>query len=136
MAWLQIFHWDLISQFSLNLKILKILFTRLIPLTLWIRRSLSYRTQSIDLQSKSMDWFLYERNLRHDRVKVLSSPSPWTFLIFKIEITESYLNLTLLTKLYEKIEKSNVVSESNHFKKFNLSLLCHGKALEQKQAGK
>ena len=35
---------------------------------LW-RRSLSYRNQSIDLQSKSMDWFLYDNSLRHERVK-------------------------------------------------------------------
>ena len=33
------------------------------------RRSLSYRYQSIDLQSKSVDWFLYDRDLRHKRVK-------------------------------------------------------------------
>ena len=30
---------------------------------------LSYRNQSIDLQSKSMDGFLYNRDLRHERVK-------------------------------------------------------------------
>ena len=30
--------------------------------------SLSYRNQSIDLQSKSMNWFLYERSLRHERL--------------------------------------------------------------------
>ena len=30
-------------------------------------RSQSYRNQSIDLQSKSMDWFLYDRNPRHER---------------------------------------------------------------------
>ena len=30
--------------------------------------SLSYRSQSIDLQSKSVDWFLYDRELRHERV--------------------------------------------------------------------
>ena len=29
---------------------------------------LSYRNQSIDLQSKIMDWFLYDRDLRHERV--------------------------------------------------------------------
>ena len=34
----------------------------------FMRRSLSYRNQSIDLQSKSMDWFLYHRDLRHERV--------------------------------------------------------------------
>ena len=31
-------------------------------------RSLSYRNQSIDLQSKSMDWFLCHRDPRHERV--------------------------------------------------------------------
>ena len=29
---------------------------------------LSYRNQSIDLQNKSVDWFVYDRNLRHERV--------------------------------------------------------------------
>ena len=36
----------------------------------WQRR-LSYRSQSIDLQSKSVDWFLYDNGLRHERVKVI-----------------------------------------------------------------
>ena len=39
-------------------------------LTLSWRRPLSYRNQSIDLQSKSMDWFLYDTDLRHERVNV------------------------------------------------------------------
>ena len=39
------------------------------PLTLSWWRPLSYRNQSIDLQSKSMDWFLYDNGLRHERVK-------------------------------------------------------------------
>ena len=33
------------------------------------RRSLSFRSQHIDLQSKSMDLFLYDRDLRHEIVK-------------------------------------------------------------------
>ena len=33
--------------------------------------SLSYRDQFIDLQSKLNDWFLYDRELRHERVKSL-----------------------------------------------------------------
>ena len=40
-------------------------------LTSW-RRLVWYRNQSIILhylQCKSMDWFLYDRNLRHERVK-------------------------------------------------------------------
>ena len=38
-------------------------------LTLLTRRPLSYRNQSIDLRSKSMDWFLYDKGLRLERVK-------------------------------------------------------------------
>ena len=38
-------------------------------------RSLSYRTQSTDFQSKSMDWFLYDRDLPHERVKMLEQLS-------------------------------------------------------------
>ena len=44
-------------------------------LTLSRRRSLSYKNQSIDLQSKSVDWFLYGRDLRHERAKPLAGPS-------------------------------------------------------------
>ena len=33
------------------------------------RRSLSYRNQSIDLYSKSMDWFLHDRDLLPERGK-------------------------------------------------------------------
>ena len=36
-------------------------------LTLSGRRPLSYRIQSNDLQSKSMDWILYDNGLRHER---------------------------------------------------------------------
>ena len=39
-----------------------------LALTFSWQRSLSYRNQSIALQSKSVDWVLYERNLRHKRV--------------------------------------------------------------------
>ena len=38
-------------------------------LTLSRRKSLSYRNQSIDLKRKSMEWFLYGKNLCHERVK-------------------------------------------------------------------
>ena len=40
-----------------------------ISLTLSWRGPLSYRNQSIDLQSKSMDWFLYDNGTRHERGK-------------------------------------------------------------------
>ena len=37
------------------------------------RRPISYRNQSIDLQSKSMDWFLFDIGLRRERVKYTSA---------------------------------------------------------------
>ena len=40
-----------------------------VSLTFSWRRPLSYRHQSIDLRTKSMDWFLYDNGLRHERVK-------------------------------------------------------------------
>ena len=38
-------------------------------LTLSGRRPISYKNQSIDLQSKSMDWLLCDIDLRRERVK-------------------------------------------------------------------
>ena len=40
----------------------------LFTLTLSWRRPLLYRNQSIDLLYKSIDWFLYDNGLRHERV--------------------------------------------------------------------
>ena len=45
-------------------------------LTLSWRRSLSYRNQSIDLQGKSMDWFIHDNGFRHKRVKADSPLFP------------------------------------------------------------
>ena len=39
-----------------------------VNLTLSWRRSISYRNQTIDLPCKSVDWFLLDRDLRHERV--------------------------------------------------------------------
>ena len=43
--------------------------SNMICLTLSWRRPPSYRNQSNELQSKSIDYFLYDRDLRHVRVK-------------------------------------------------------------------
>ena len=43
----------------------------MIELTVSWRGPLSYRNESIDLESKSIDWFLYDNGLRHERVKFL-----------------------------------------------------------------
>ena len=53
-------------------------------LTLSRRSPLSYRSQSIDLGSKSMDWFLYDYDLRLERVKRnrnIIKRLPWTSTI-------------------------------------------------------
>ena len=44
-------------------------------LTSFMTRAVSYRNQSIDLQCKSIDWFLYNNGLRHERVKLVFSTS-------------------------------------------------------------
>ena len=59
-------------------------------LTLSWRRSLSYRKQSIDLQSKSMDWFRYDKDLCHERVHFLQS-----------FISAEYFDHLLLTQLLD-----------------------------------
>ena len=41
------------------------------------QRSLSYRNQSINLLWKSMDWFLYDKDLRHERVKKINWSPLW-----------------------------------------------------------
>ena len=44
----------------------EVLISKALTLSWW--RPLSYRNQFIDLLRKSMDWFLYDNGLRHERV--------------------------------------------------------------------
>ena len=62
------------SSWEISPKVIEITETEiLLPtincLTLSWRMPIPYRNQSIDLQSKSMDWFLYDIGLRNERVK-------------------------------------------------------------------
>ena len=59
-----------------------LLFIYSVTLSWW--RFLSYKTQSIDLQNKSVDWFLYDRNLCHERVKANSHYCRWSPYPMKI----------------------------------------------------
>ena len=57
-------------------------------LTLSWRRPISYRNQSTFLRSKSMNWFLYDIGLRHERVNI-KKLFVWTeifFLTFNMKI--------------------------------------------------
>ena len=49
---------------------IKQIFHAILRLTLSWRWPLSYRNQSIDLESKSMDWFLYDRDLHNETVHI------------------------------------------------------------------
>ena len=64
------------------------------------RRSLSYRNQSIDLQSKSMDWFLYDKDLRHER---LNSFWLWFF--------QYYLKIMSIFRMETLFESSTVENQ-------------------------
>ena len=52
--------------------------------TLPCRRSLSYRNLSIDLQNKSMDSLLYDRDLCHERINVLINIEQERFFNFLV----------------------------------------------------
>ena len=56
-------------------------FCLMILLTLSWRGPLPYRNQSTDLQRKSMDWFLYDNGLRHERVKLFLNLSALSWCI-------------------------------------------------------
>ena len=56
-------------------------------LTLSWQRPLSYRNQFIDLLCKSMDWFLYDNGLRHERVKCRPCCLRCLLLMFLLSIT-------------------------------------------------
>ena len=66
------------------------------PLTLSWRRPLPYRSQSIDLQSKSMDWFLYDNALCHERVKNMWISDRW--IIEKRELNIMLKNQLLVSQ--------------------------------------
>ena len=67
---------------------------RFFNLTLSRRWSLSYRNQSIDLFCKSMNWFLYARDLRHERVKqkVSNLRGVFTGVNLKMELFKKIVN--------------------------------------------
>ena len=71
-GWMQVFHQGLFFKCTFCKGEMLFLawcaaFNPLCHLTLSWRRPL-YRNQSIDLWSKSVDWFLYDNSLRHERV--------------------------------------------------------------------
>ena len=67
------------------------------------RRSQSYRKQSIDLQSKSLDWFLYNRDLRHEREHIFEMNKAWTNVDHSCSTCAKFsAKLTFLTPWYAR----------------------------------
>ena len=64
-------------------------------LTLSWRRPLSYRNKSIDLQSKSMDWFPYDSSLRRERVKSMLFHISCIIVVFILEFAFRFSSLFL-----------------------------------------
>ena len=74
-------------------------------LTLSWRRPLSYRNQPIDLLCKSMDWFLYDNGLPHERVNVISismGMSSTGIYLFKVNNKNTRKMCKICTKLTMK----------------------------------
>ena len=67
-------------------------------LTLSWRRPISYRNQSTDLLCNSMDWFLYDIGLRHERVN-------WEFTVSQL------INDNILLKNTSKKMKINEITD-------------------------
>ena len=74
-------------------------------LTLSWRGPLSYRNQSIDLQSKSVDWFLYYNGLCHERVKSNYSSKNWFITHFSVWYIKNYVEV-IYVKSFRQLRKS------------------------------
>ena len=86
-------------------------------LTLSWRRPLSYRNRSTDLRSKSMDWFLYDNGLRHERVKWLNPFLVTVPILYPPEKTRiSITGHKLVNVITDKIKKQTFYSTfSNNY---------------------
>ena len=71
----------------------------------------------MDLYCKSMDWFLYDRVLRHERVKNKRYVTLNTFYVtLKILLMSAVICKQLLcmkTRLYNLFQATNVIIKSN-----------------------
>ena len=77
-------HFSIFQTMQSRMKKLSRLFSSTTYLTFSRRESLSYRNQSIDLIYKSMDWFLYNRNLRLKRCFPMKHL--WRIILAKLAI--------------------------------------------------
>ena len=85
---------------------------RLKCLTLSWLRPLSYRNQFIDLQRKSVDWFLYDNGLRHERVNLslkgriyLDKPAAEMLFKFNVYYFSKLFSIFVLYRFRRTIEQ-------------------------------
>ena len=104
--------WMQSLQFEVNTQLESsyILSTLMYPLTLSWRNSLRYRNQSIDSQRKLINWFLYDRDLRHERVNA-SRPFPRVILGYN-PTTYAVCNMTFSSTFWSSVDflKNSLVS--------------------------
>ena len=79
-------------------------------LTLSWRRPISYRNQSIDLLCKSVDWFLYDIGLRHERVKS-EKRFPGKLCCYQKKLSHCKDHRTVYKK---SLNFSNIINEFNN----------------------
>ena len=91
-------------------------------LTLSWRRPLSYRNQSIDLRSKSKDWFLYDNGLHHERVKRFSEQLFWILCLRFLMKTYEALSFQKRRRQDHATHRNMTLLIYIHLKRFNTSL--------------
>ena len=93
-----------------------------ISLTLWWRRLLSYRNQSIDLDSKSMDWFLYDKASVMKKLSSMVKPTDCNFAKYELFPSASYffLSVNLDDKVWTLLIKVSYISRDGCHTRFDL----------------
>ena len=97
-------------------------------LTVTWRRSLSHRNKSIDLLCESMNWPLYDRDLRHERVNVLWVAPYWisvTLVAIRHQLMEVYhmhLFFEILQRRHSFLNHCWLFSDARIYSRWSLPL--------------
>ena len=96
----------------------------------FMTKVLIIRNQSIDMQSKSMDWFLYEKGLRHEKAKYTKIGSDNSIFVSGKDIDNNNLNFE--DQIFVFCQKANNESSANT--KIQDELACNKKKLDKQFA--
>ena len=120
---------------DVNFFIMEVLIIETSSLTFSWRRSPSYRNQSIKLQCKSMDCFLYDKDLRHTRF--ICSINQWIgfYVIGTSVVKELNLKNLLRNKEIIKLYRIEVLFFLYHHGSL-ISPFTYDKHIEEKRAKK